>query len=135
MAKLSKDTIKSELESSISKIKEVTGREAKLFRAPFGSYNNNLLETANELGLKTIQWDVDSLDWKGLSASDISARVMARVKNGSIILMHNNSDNIIDALRLVLNRLQVAGYKVTSIGNLIYENDYTIDRNGVQHKS
>ena len=135
MAKLSKDTIKSELESSISKIKEVTGRESKLFRAPFGSYNNNLLETANELGLKTIQWDVDSLDWKGLSASDISARVMARVKNGSIILMHNNSDNIIDALRLVLNRLQVAGYKVTSIGNLIYENDYTIDRNGVQHKS
>ena len=106
-----------------------------MFRAPFGSYNNNLLETANELGLKTIQWDVDSLDWKGLSASDISARVMARVKNGSIILMHNNSDNIFDALRLVLNRLQVAGYKVTSIGNLIYENDYTIDRNGVQHKS
>ena len=135
MVKLSKETMKSELESSMSKIKEVTGQDVKLFRAPFGSYNNSLLETATDLGLQTIQWDVDSLDWKGLSASDISARVMAKVKNGSIILMHNNSDNIIDALRLVLNRLQVAGYTVTSIGNLIYDSEYTIDRNGVQHKS
>ena len=135
MVKLSKETMKSELESSMSKIKEVTGQDVKLFRAPFGSYNNSLLEAATDLGLQTIQWDVDSLDWKGLSASDISARVMAKVKNGSIILMHNNSDNIIDALRLVLNRLQVAGYTVTSIGNLIYDSEYTIDRNGVQHKS
>ena len=85
--------------------------------------------------MKTIQWDVDSLDWKGLSASDISSRVMSRVKNGSIILMHNNSDNVLDALRLVLNRLKVQGYKVTGISELIYQEDYTIDRNGVQHKN
>lgn len=135
MVKLSRATIKNELETSISKIKNVTGKEVSLFRAPFGSYNNALIETADELGLKTIQWDVDSLDWKGLSASEITNRVMSRVKNGSIILMHNNSDNILDALRLTLNRLQVAGYKVTSISNLIYQSDYVIDRNGVQHKN
>ena len=134
MAKLSKETQKNELETSIKKIEEVTGTRPKLFRAPFGSYNNNLIENADELGLKTIQWDVDSLDWKGLSASDISKRVMARVKNGSIILMHNNSDNVLDALRLVLNRLQVGGYKVTSVSDLVFEKDFTIDRNGVQHK-
>ena len=135
MAKLSKETIKNELETSIAKIKEATGKEVSLFRAPFGSYNNNLLEVATDLGLKTIQWDVDSLDWKGLSANDITARVMSKVKNGSIILMHNNSDNILDALRLTLNRLQVAGYKVTSISDLIHKENYTIDRNGVQHKN
>ncbi len=135
MVKLSRATIKNELETSILKIRKVTGKEVSLFRAPFGSYNNALIETADELGLKTIQWDVDSLDWKGLSASEITNRVMSRVKNGSIILMHNNSDNILDALRLTLNRLQVAGYKVTSISNLIYQSDYVIDRNGVQHKN
>ena len=59
MAKLSKATMKQELETSISKIKSVTGKDVKLFRAPFGSYNNALLETADELSLKTIQWDVD----------------------------------------------------------------------------
>ena len=135
MAKLSKATMKQELETSISKIKSVTGKDVKLFRAPFGSYNNALLETADELSLKTIQWDVDSLDWKGLSAQDITSRVCSRVKNGSIILMHNNSDNILDALRLTLNRLKVAGYKITCISDLVYENDYNIDRNGVQHKN
>lgn len=135
MVKLSKETMKNELETSISKIKAITNKEVTLFRAPFGSYNNDLLDTAESLNLKTIQWDVDSLDWKALSASEIANRVMTRVKNGSIILMHNNSDNILDALRLTLNRLKVAGYEVTSISKLIYQEDYTVDRNGVQHKN
>lgn len=135
MVKLSKETMKNELETSISKINAVTNKEVSLFRAPFGSYNNDLIDTADELGLKTIQWDVDSLDWKGLSASEITNRIMSRVKNGSIILMHNNSDNILDALRLTLNRLKIAGYEVTSISKLVYQDGYTIDRNGVQHKN
>ncbi|MDE6583475.1 MAG: polysaccharide deacetylase family protein [Clostridia bacterium] len=135
MAKLDKNTMKSELETSISKIKAVTGKDVSLFRAPFGSYNNTLLETAEELSLKTIQWDVDSLDWKGLSAGEIASRVTSRVKNGSIILMHNNSDHILDGLRLILNKLKVQGYKITSISQLIYHDNYTVDRNGVQHKN
>ncbi len=135
MVKLDKATMKNELETSISKIKAITGKEVDLFRAPFGSYNNTLIETAEELNLHTIQWDVDSLDWKGLSASEICARIMSRVKNGSIILMHNNSDHILDALRLVLNRLKVQGYKITGISDLIYKEDFTIDRNGIQHKN
>lgn len=135
MVKLDKATMKSELETSISKIKNITGKEVSLFRAPFGSYNNDLLDTAESLNLKTIQWDVDSLDWKGLSASEIANRVLSRVKNGSIILMHNNSDNVLDGLRLILNKLKIQGYKVTGISELIYQEDYTIDRNGVQHKN
>ena len=135
MVKLDKATMKSELEASISKIKAVTGKDVSLFRAPFGSYNNDLLDTAESLNLKTIQWDVDSLDWKGLSASEIANRVLGRVKNGSIILMHNNSDNVLDGLKLILNKLKIQGYKVTSVSELIYQDDYTIDRNGVQHKN
>ncbi len=135
MVKLDKATMKNELETCINKIKSITSKDVKLFRAPFGSYNNDLLDVASGLGLKTIQWDVDSLDWKGLSANEICQRVLSRVKGGSIILMHNNSDNVLDGLRLVLNRLKVGGYKVTAIGDLVYEDDYTIDRNGVQHKN
>lgn len=135
MVKLSKSTMKNELESSVEKIESVTDKDVKLFRAPFGSYNNNLLDTAQEMGLKTIQWDVDSLDWKGLSASEVTNRVVSKVKNGSIILMHNNADNVLDSLRLTLNRLKVSGFKVTSVSDLVFENDYTIDRNGVQRKN
>lgn len=135
MVKLDKSTMKSELEVSISKIKAITGKDVTLFRAPFGSYNNTLLETCSELGLKTIQWDVDTLDWKGLSAGEVANRVQKKVKNGSIILMHNNADNVVESLRLTLDWLKMKGYTVTSVGDLVYSDGYTIDNNGVQHKS
>lgn len=135
MVKLDKESVKEELTTSIEKIKAVTNKEVTLFRAPFGSYNNQLLDTAEELGLKTIQWDIDTLDWKGLSASEINNRVLSKVQNGSIILMHNNSDNVLDGLRLILTTLKNKSYKVGSIGELIYQDNYTVDRNGVQHSN
>ena len=134
MAKLDAETIKTELTTSIEKIEKITNKKVELFRAPFGSYNNTLLEQAEDLGLITIQWDVDTLDWKGLSAQDMCSRVLDKVKNGSIILMHNNSDNILDGLRMVLDRLTMQGYEITSVGELVYKDNFEIDRNGVQHK-
>lgn len=135
MVKLAKTTIVQELSTSVKKITDITGKEVKVFRPPFGSYNNTLLNACSDLGLKAIQWDVDSLDWKGLSAGEVTKRVVGRVKNGSIILMHNNADYVTQSLRLTLDYLTNAGYKVTSVGELIYEQDYRIDANGVQHKN
>lgn len=132
MALLSADEAKEELSLSMQKIQNLTGKQVKLFRPPYGSYNDQLISTADELGLKTIQWDTDSLDWKGLSATEIASRVSQKVKNGSIILMHNNSDNILQGLRLILTHLTQKGYKVTNIGDLVYESNYTIDHQGVQ---
>ena len=82
--------------------------------------------------MQTIQWDVDSLDWKGLTAEEITMRILNNVKNGSIILCHNNSDHILDALPMVLDRLKKQGYTITSVGDLVYKENYTIDRNGLQ---
>jgi len=132
MALLSGEEVKEELSLSMKKITDVTGKEVKLFRPPYGSYNDQLINIADALGLKTIQWDVDSLDWKGLSATNIANRVVQNVTEGSIILMHNNSDNILQGLRLILTHLTQKGYTVTSIGDLIYESNYTIDHQGVQ---
>lgn len=132
MTKLSAESIKNELETSISLIKNITGKDVTLFRAPYGAYNNTLLDTASNLGLTTIQWDVDTLDWKGLSGEEICARVLKYVKNGSIILCHNNSDHILEALPLILDRLQKQGYAIGAVGDLIYTGNYEIDRNGIQ---
>lgn len=132
MSLLSEADMKEELESSMHKIKNVTGESVKLFRPPFGAYCDNLIYTADSLGLTTIQWDTDSLDWKGYSGTDIAKRVLTRVKCGSIILMHNNSDNILQGLRLTLEGLKQKGYEVTNIGNLIYKTNYSINNQGVQ---
>ncbi|MBR2433734.1 MAG: hypothetical protein IKB21_03955 [Clostridia bacterium] len=83
----------------------------------------------------TVQWSVDSLDWKGISAQEITTRILDRVENGSIILCHNNSDHILDALVMTLDRLLMQGYKVVSVGELVLFEDYSIDRNGIQHKN
>ena len=132
MALLSSSEVEEELTLSMQKIKNTTGKDVKLFRPPYGSYNDQLIDVSDSLGLKTIQWDVDSLDWKGLSGVNMATRVVKNVKNGSIILMHNNSDNILDGLRLILTHLTQKGYEITSIGNLVYESNYTIDHQGVQ---
>ena len=132
LVKLSAEQIRLELEQSVQKIKSVVDVDVELFRAPFGSYNNTVIDTASAMGLQTIQWDVDSLDWKGISGSEISNRILSRVKNGSIILCHNNSDHILDALPIVLDRLKKQGYTITCIGDLVYKDNYIIDRAGVQ---
>ena len=124
-----------ELTTSINLIKNITGKEVNLFRAPYGAYNNTMINVASDLNLKTIQWDVDTLDWQGLSGVEICERVMSKVKNGSIILNHNNSDHVLGALPLMLERLLNAGYEVVSVGELIYESDYYIDNLGIQRKN
>ena len=65
---------------------------------------------------------------------EITNRVVNKVKNGSIILCHNNSDHILDALPIVLDRLIKMGYEVTSVGDLIIKDNYYVDNLGIQHK-
>ncbi len=135
MTKLSAENQKLELQTCIDKIEKITNNQVELFRAPYGAYNNSLIEQADSLGLKTIQWDVDSLDWKGLSAQEITIRILNNVKNGSIILCHNNSDHILEALPIVLDRLQKKGFTITCIGDLVYDDNYIINSQGIQSKN
>lgn len=132
-ANLSEDQMKLELETSIDLIKKASpDTEVSLFRAPYGSYNNSVLTVAESMKLQTIQWDVDTLDWKGTSAIEIANRVMNKVKNGSIILCHNNSDHILDALPIMLDRLKMAGYTVTTVSDILLKDNFTIDHTGMQ---
>jgi len=133
MPKLSETKIRVELESSMNVLQELTGKTPTVFRPPFGDYNNTLLTVASSLGLKTIQWDVDSLDWKGLSAHYIAARVVGKAKSGSIILLHNDGEHTLKALPLIIEGLVNKGLGFVSVGELVYKDDYYIDAAGVQH--
>ncbi len=132
MSKLDKSTIIKELESSKLAIEKITGKKVKVFRPPFGDYNDLLIETCEELKLYPIQWDVDSLDWKDLSANEIKERVLKRVKNGSIVLFHNNGLHTSEALRDIIVTLKNEGYTFKTVYDLIYKDNYTIDSNGKQ---
>lgn len=130
--KLSAEQMELELSTSKKKITKVTGKEVKLFRAPFGSYNNQVLSVAEKQNLKTIQWDVDSLDWKGISAEKIAANVLKKVQSGSIILCHNNADHIVDSLPTIITTLKSRGYKFVTISELLLDGNTRIDHTGRQ---
>ena len=85
-ASLSADQITANINASNDKIEKVTGVRPTLFRCPYGEYNDTVISTVNGMNMTAVQWDVDSLDWKGLSAYDISKRVLNNVKSGSIVL-------------------------------------------------
>lgn len=133
MSKLSEAEIRAELSSSSEAITAVTGKKVDLFRPPYGDYNNLVIDTAKSMGIYSIQWDVDSLDWKDLSATDIAMRIINGVKPGSIILCHNNGLHTAEALPLIFSTLQNRGYEFVPIGELIYRENYTIDSAGKQH--
>lgn len=132
MSKQNAEEIKKELTTSSEAIEEITGKKVELFRPPYGDYDDELVKTASELGYYTIQWDVDSLDWKDLSAADIAMRVINGVKNGSIILLHNNGLHTAEAVPIILETLKNRGYSFIPVGEMIYRENYVIDGTGRQ---
>lgn len=134
MSKLSLEEINEELTSSVNAIEKITSKKVKLFRPPFGDYNDALIKQAEKLGLFTVQWNVDSLDWKNLSALKIAERVISKAKSGSIILMHNNGLHTLEALPLIFTATQQKGLVYQPISELIYTDDYKIAPDGTQEK-
>ena len=135
MSKLSKTQIEDELTTSSAAIERLTGQKVRLFRPPYGDYNNLLINTVNEMGMYAIQWDVDSLDWKNLSGSEIALRVVNGTKNGSIILCHNNGLHTAEALPIIFSTLKNKGFTFVPISELIYTKNYYLDVNGKQHSN
>ena len=134
MSKMNKSEIESELKTSKGAIENITGARVELFRPPYGDYDDLLVSTAREMGLYTIQWSVDSLDWKDLSAGDIATRILKKATSGSIILCHNNGLHTAESLPLIFSALQEKGFVFEPIGTLIYKDGYTVDHNGMQKR-
>ena len=132
MSTLGAAAIDKELSTSVAAFEKVPGKKVELFRPPFGDYDDLLVETAKETGLYTIQWDVDSLDWKNLSGQEIALRVVNGVKSGSIILCHNNGLHTAEALPVILSALKNKGYRFVPIGELIYRENYSMRSDGRQ---
>ena len=132
MTQIPVEKMKEEVESCDKKIEAITGKKPTLFRAPYGDYNNSVVGTMRDTGHFTIQWDVDSLDWKDLSASEITDRVLKKVKPGSIILFHNAAKHTPEALPGIIEALQKDGYKIVPVSQLILKENYTIDPSGMQ---
>ncbi len=132
LTNLSKEKIMEEINSCNDKIQTITGVRPTLMRPPYGDYDNKVIEATESLGMYTIQWSVDSLDWKDLSASEITNRVKSAIQPGGIVLFHNAAKHTPEALPGLIESLLAEGYEFVPISQLIYTDNYTIDHTGMQ---
>ena len=133
---LSDEQIAADLKESCDRTEAVTGVRPTLIRCPYGEYDDHVIRAVRASGMEPIQWDVDSLDWKDLSAPEITRRVTSKVQPGSIVLFHNAAKHTPEALPGILEALIGQGYTVVPISQLIIPGecgkDYTIDHTGRQ---
>lgn len=132
MAKLSAEQQAAEIESCNEKIQTLTGIRPALLRAPYGEYNDTLIETLKDLNMYCIQWDVDSLDWKNPTPEQICERVCGNVRPGSIVLFHNAAVNTPAALPQIIENLLAQGYTFVPISRNICCGECIIDHEGRQ---
>lgn len=132
LPRLSAQQITDDLNACNDKIQTITGVRPTLIRLPYGDYDDNSIRTIRAMGMEPIQWDVDSLDWKDLSAPDITKRVTSKVCPGSIVLFHNAAKHTPEALPGIIECLLQDGYTFVPISQIILSGSYTIDHTGRQ---
>ena len=134
MSQLSDAEKESELMTVHNKVKELTGYDMFLFRHPYGDYDSKLIKVARKCGYYSIQWDVDSLDWKDYGVDSIIKTVTQHehLGNGTIILCHNGAKYTAEALDTMITTLKDAGYSFVPLSELIYKDNYHMDHEGRQ---
>ena len=137
MSQLSDAEKKEELMKVHDKVRTLTGYEMFLFRPPYGDYDNAVVNVAKDCGYYTIQWDVDSLDWKDYGVDSVIKTVTEHkhLGNGSIIRCHNGAKYTAQALDTLITKLKEKGYTFVPVSELIYRDGYHMNVEGRQIKN
>jgi peptidoglycan/xylan/chitin deacetylase (PgdA/CDA1 family) len=103
-----------------------TGRRPKMFRPPYGADDPLTLHTSGKLGYVAVKWSISARDWERPGAERIVARVLGRVKNGAIILMHDGDkahggdrSQTVAALKVIIPELKKRGYKFVTVPEML----------------
>ncbi len=129
------EEIASDISESNDLLYSISGVRPSLYRAPSGSYDNKTVEAAESLGMRVIQWDTDSIDWKDISPEKIKSRVTTKVTNGSIVLFHLGKENTLSALPDIIEGLKNEGYSFSAVGDMLIEGNSFTDNAGRLHKA
>ena len=124
-----------EIKLSVDKIEKITGYKTNLYRAPYGEYNNTVIKTAQQNGFYPIQWNLDTLDYQGLTGEEMWNRLKNKLDGGAIILSHNGTKHTADSLDMLIKNIKASGFQVTTISEIIYKDNYSINNKGTQIKN
>jgi peptidoglycan/xylan/chitin deacetylase (PgdA/CDA1 family)/uncharacterized caspase-like protein len=112
LTKLSPADQSREISNTLLLLEKVIGAKPTLFRPPYGAKNAAVRKEVESLGLKSILWTLDSMDWADPISESIVQRVLAQVtaaKKG-VLLMHDIHKQSAAALPRILEELSKQGY-------------------------
>ncbi len=113
---LNEKQILKEIDQTNQIIEAVSLKPVKYFRPSYGNYNAKIINLAQ---MEVVLWNVDSLDWKIRNSNRIARKVVNKVQNGSIILMHDIYKTSVKAAFKIIDELQKEGYEFVTIDKLL----------------
>jgi peptidoglycan/xylan/chitin deacetylase (PgdA/CDA1 family) len=122
MTRLDSSTQRSQLEQTSAAIKAASGFTPCLWRPPYGAQNSGVVGLARSLGLITVNWDVDTVDWSTPGTSTIYQRAVDGARPGSIILQHFGGGpryQTLAALPQEISTLRQRGYRFVTVAELL----------------
>lgn len=99
-------------------IHEITGEYPEYIRPPFGCWKANL---DYETSMIEVLWDVDPLDWKTSNSDVITKRVVDKVEENDIILLHDASESSVKAAFKIIDELEREGYTFVTVDEILFD--------------
>ncbi len=124
VSNMSEADIREELELTEAAISEFTNITPTLLRPPEGSFSKHLEKVCLEKKYDVILWSIDTRDWENASAEQIANKVLKKIQNGDIILMHDyvsHGAHTYEALKIIIPELLKRGYSFVGINDLLYD--------------
>lgn len=120
LAKMSQESVRSQLQRTDDEIKSTTGKRPTLFRPPYGSITEREKRWIHdEFGYDIILWDVDPLDWKRPGPAVVRSRILKETRPGSIVLSHDIHPGTIEAMPSTFDELEAKGFKFVTVSELL----------------
>lgn len=117
---LSSPRTREELIQTNKVIKATTGIVPKWFAPPSGSYRDETVGIAAELNMGTVMWSVDTIDWQKPTVETLLNRVLGKVHNGALILMHP-TDSTSKSLDYLINKLKTKNLQIGTVSEVLDE--------------
>src|SRR5437763_6973766 len=119
-AKMSQESVRSQLQRTDDAIKNATGKRPTLLRPPYGSITEREKRWIHdEFGYEIILWDVDPLDWKRPGPAVVRSRILKETRPGSIVLSHDIHPGTIEAMPSTFDELEAKGSRFVTVSELL----------------
>lgn len=122
MSRLTRAQMREEIARTEAAMQRIAPVRSRFFAPPSGDYNQAVVEEADRLGMKTVLWTADTVDWKkSMMPADMISRVKRDLANGTLILMHP-TDRTVKALPEIIRMVKQKGLKLGKVGEVLSSN-------------